>query len=190
MRVAKLYNPIVCLTLLGLIIILLLSASSAQLGQAQAQIDQWITYDAPQQSDATFQYGIGDWQHVQVAEAYNGTLSYTEVTGGNVDIAFTGTGIELIYAQTIGGSTFKMHLFDSTGNEIPGTLRLTDSNASAYSYGHIVRYDQLPEGSYTLAVVNGPGALAVDGVGVQLLVDSWTLAFDDHFENGVLRIKR
>jgi hypothetical protein len=121
--------------------------------RAQAQIDQWITYDAPQQSDATFQYGIGNWQHVQVAEAYNGTLSYTEVTGGNVDIAFTGTGIELIYAKTPGGSTFKTQLFDSSGNEIPNTLQLTDSNDATYSYGHIVTYDNLPEGTYTLRIM-------------------------------------
>jgi hypothetical protein len=134
---------------------------------AQAQSPDWTPYD---NSDPIFQYGIGDWQHVQVAEASNGSLSFTEVTGGNVDIPFTGTGIELIYAQTIGGSTFKTQLYDANGNEIPGTLRLTDSNGANYSYGHTVTYDQLPQGSYTLAVVNGPGALAVDGVREQAML--------------------
>lgn len=152
-----------------------------------AQSDDWGLYP---DNHPSITYSNGVWTQTAVAAAEGGTLTWTTDAGAIVDIPFNGTGIEIIYSAGPEGGDFSAILFDGTyTEEIVGEIS-TDQGldtqqgngyAAAYTYGRTLRFENLPEGDYTLTLLNGTGAMWIEAIRIQgvPLGDGWATFPDD-----------
>ncbi len=117
----------------------------------------WTTYA---DTDPLLTYGDGIWETFEVASATGGTLTGSAASGATLTAHFEGTGIRVIYAKGPEGQAFSAQVDDSV-------VQAADGYDAAYSYGHVLALDALPDGQHTLTVTNGDGAIWIEAVEVR-----------------------
>lgn len=149
------FKPFVWISLLAGLCI----AVGSAIGQSPLA---WATY--PDDS-AGIQFGNGVWEQVAIPAAEDGTLTYTVDPNATLLLEFDGTGLEILHSAGPEGGEFEARLYNPQYTQLD--VQRGQGYAATYEYSHSLMFSDLPQGRYTVTLINGGGAFWLEAIRVQ-----------------------